>query len=219
MCSAKCLLLLLLASRIDVVNSGRCTDLTTWQQSTVQEFQDRLVSGTKFECDCAERAEGIAWAATINANRDNYEKVYHVFTTTLKGRPLANQYDQLRCMLDKLKNEHSDQIRQNVKKGMTYGCAYTRTPKAPAIMDNVSQALTCVYVLSDSTSRYYGEGVRTLFHNFDESIEHLKQVNTTRLFGCATDCMKISENPAESLPYRCALVCVIELKEGEVCQQ
>ncbi|VDL75550.1 unnamed protein product [Nippostrongylus brasiliensis] len=73
------------------------------------------------------------------------EKLTGFNTVVRTGRPLANQYDQLRCMLDKLKNEHANQIKNVVENGVKFGCAYTRTPEAPKIMDNVSQALTCVY--------------------------------------------------------------------------
>ncbi|WKY02264.1 hypothetical protein Q1695_015917 [Nippostrongylus brasiliensis] len=84
-----------------------------------------------------------------------------------------------------------------------------------------SEGVWCVKAAkrySDSPARYYGEGARTLYYLIDQSMEYLRQVNTTRLFGCATACMRRSDVPSEELPFRCALVCVIELKDGEVCK-
>ncbi|WKY02272.1 hypothetical protein Q1695_015924 [Nippostrongylus brasiliensis] len=125
---------------------GDCTARTMWQQDTVKAFHREALDkkSMKFDCDCAERAEGIAWATAFNANMDYRREIYDTYTTKLVGRPLWNQYQQVKCMLDKLRNQEN--LKAKDIEGRTFGCAYARYPKEPEMADNISQALTCVYL-------------------------------------------------------------------------
>ncbi|WKY02268.1 hypothetical protein Q1695_015921 [Nippostrongylus brasiliensis] len=125
---------------------GGCTARTTWQKSTVIDFHKEALDkhNMRFHCDCAERAEGIAWATSRKGIMGYDVARYDVYTTSLVGRPLWNQYHQVQCMLDKLRNQEN--LKQENIDGRMFGCAYARTPEEPEMADNVSQALTCVYL-------------------------------------------------------------------------
>ncbi|WKY02263.1 hypothetical protein Q1695_015916 [Nippostrongylus brasiliensis] len=70
---------------------------------------------------------------------------------------------------------------------------------------------------SNSGPQHAGDGARQLFLSIDESIEYLKKADKNREVGCATDCKM--RNTEESRQHECALVCLIELKNGETCRK
>ncbi|WKY02217.1 hypothetical protein Q1695_015884 [Nippostrongylus brasiliensis] len=151
MLAAKYLLLLCITSMFSSSTGGGCTRWTDWQRSTIEEMHAhlRLNTDVQFECDCAERAEGIAWVESINGRTDSYSNIYYVFTTKLNSTPLHNPYDQVRCMFDKLRNEKMPQMKRIIDRTNNvkfYGCAYaTASRKTLDANGKVSQALTCIY--------------------------------------------------------------------------
>ncbi|WKY02447.1 hypothetical protein Q1695_016032 [Nippostrongylus brasiliensis] len=76
----------------------------------------------------------------------------------------------------------------------------------------------CVKTAKRSTAnapQHAGDGVRTLFHMIDGSIDNLKDADKSREIGCTTGGRMT--NREANHKFESALVCLIELKAGESC--
>ncbi|VDL76554.1 unnamed protein product [Nippostrongylus brasiliensis] len=107
-----------------------------------------IVKVITLDCDCAERAEGIASAIAHGGRTDDYSGIYYIVTTTANGTPLRHPSEQVKCMLDELFKEKNSLLTRIIgwTKGKHYGCSYARYPES-VDEGNVSLALTCIFYL------------------------------------------------------------------------
>ncbi|WKY02251.1 hypothetical protein Q1695_015904 [Nippostrongylus brasiliensis] len=127
---------------------GKCTPRTEFQLPFINDVFGSY--GMTLDCDCVERAEGIASAKAHGGITDDYSGIYHIVTTTAKGTPLRHPQEQVKCMLDELFKEQNSLLTRIIgwTKGKHYGCSYARYPIS-GDEGNVSLALTCIFFKLD----------------------------------------------------------------------